>query len=140
MAGYRMRVGRAIALWLAILAAAVMNGVLRQALLAPSLGRPAGFVLSGLLLMALIFLIALAGIRACCNGLTPGCCWRVGLLWFVLTLLFETVFAQLRGQSWHEVAAGYAFADGNIWPLVLAFTLVAPWLAGRVRRLPGRTQ
>ncbi|WP_208002189.1 hypothetical protein [Luteimonas yindakuii] len=48
---------KALALWLAILGYAVFNGILREAILIPALGKTAGLLLSGLLLSALVLAI-----------------------------------------------------------------------------------
>ena len=49
---------KAVAIWAAILLLAIANGALREALLIPKIGSPAGLVLSGLLLCALILAVA----------------------------------------------------------------------------------
>lgn len=36
----------------------------------------------------------------------------------------------VQGQSWTEMLQAYTFKDGNIWPLVLVATFVAPLVAG----------
>ena len=50
-----------------------------------------------------------------------------------LTLAFEFSFGLLRGKTMAELFSAYAFKDGNIWPLVLAVTAMAPWLAAKLR-------
>ena len=50
---------KAVALWLGILALAMLNGAAREKLLVPSLGSFGALVLSGLLLSACVFLVAL---------------------------------------------------------------------------------
>lgn len=46
-------------------------------------------------------------------------------------LACEFGFGWARGRSWEEMPAPYAFQDGNIWPLGLLVTALAPWLATR---------
>ena len=50
---------KAVALWFGILALAMLNGAAREKLLVPSLGSFGALVLSGLLLSACVFLVAL---------------------------------------------------------------------------------
>jgi len=123
---------RAVAVWIVILVLAIANGVLREALLIPWLGRSAGLVASGLLLSALILLVAwlaLPWLRA----RTDRALWAVGVVWLGLTLVFEFSFGLLGGRSLDEILAAYTFTDGNLWPVVLLTTVVAPWIAGRLR-------
>jgi hypothetical protein len=58
----------------------------------------------------------------------------VGSLWLCLTLIFEFGFGRLvQHQSWRQLVEAYTFKDGNMWPLVLVVTFIAPLLAVRVR-------
>lgn len=126
---------KATAVWALILVLAILNGALREAVLLPALGKPWGLLLSGLLLAACIVAVALAFVPRIVRqgGVEP---WRIGLRWLVLTLVFEFGFGRLvQGRSWDELLQAYTFADGNLWPLVLVVTAVAPslavWRAGR---------
>lgn len=132
-------VGRAAATWSLILLLAIVNGALREGLLLPLLGNPAALILSGLLLMACIAIVAhvfAPGFGASSRRQYAA----VGLLWLGLTLAFEFAFGVVRGKTWTEIFAAYTFANGNLWPLVLAFTLVAPALFGLRRGKHARDQ
>ena len=123
---------RALAVWAAILALAVANGGLREAVLIPRLGTVAGQAFSGVLLSVLVLAVAylaLPWLRA--RG--AGQLWGVGLGWLALTLVFEFSFGLLRGRTLAELLAAYRFEGGNLWPVVLAVTALAPWLAARLR-------
>jgi hypothetical protein len=128
-----MLVLRSVAAWLLILALAVLNGMFREAVLAPSLSKPAAYLLSGLLLSSFILVVAVA----LEPWLRPGSaarCLFVGFLWLCLTLVFEFGFgAVVQGRSREQMLEAYTFKDGNIWPLVLVVTFVSPLLASRVR-------
>lgn len=130
------RVGlKALALWLAILGFAMLNGAVREGLLVPAMGSFGAFIASGALLSACIF--AVAYFAAPWYGRLTSAHWfLVGLFWLVLTLAFEFGFGRLvQGKPWGELWAAYTFAGGNIWPLVLVAALVSPWLAARIRGL-----
>lgn len=123
---------RALAAWAGILVLAVANGALREAVLIPAFGKTAGLVLSGLLLSLLILAVAYAclpwlGVRR--GPALVG----VGLLWLALTLAFEFSFGLLQGKPLSEIAAAYTFEDGNLWPVVLLVTALAPWAMARTR-------
>ena len=124
---------RAVIAWLVILVLAVLNGLLREAVLLPNLSRPAAFALSALLLSSFVLIVAIVLARwleltSSRRGVTVGC------LWLGLTLLFEFGFGRIvEGRSWSELWAAYTFEDGNLWPLVLVVTFLAPPVAARVR-------
>jgi hypothetical protein len=124
---------RALIAWGAILVLAVLNGLLREALWIPWLGATAGLVASGLLLCAFI-LAATWLLLPWLNARGQPTLWLIGLAWLLLTLAFEFTFGLLRGQTLDTMLAAYRFRGGNLWPLVLATTLAAPSLAGRLRR------
>jgi hypothetical protein len=126
---------KATAVWLLILACAVLNGGLREALLVPALGKPAGPVLSGVLLSIVILAVSLLLVPRL-GRLATGQCLYVGLLWLCLTLAFEFGFGRLvQHKPWAEILAAYTFKGGNLWPLVLAVVLISPWLAAKLRGL-----
>lgn len=124
---------RAIAIWLVILVCAFVNGALREWLLIPSLDPIAGMVLSGLLLSAVVLIVALLTIRwiGPVNDLQA---LATGALWLAGTLVFEFGFGLgVQHQPLQQVLAAYTFAGGNLWPLVLLVTLLAPFISRRLR-------
>ena len=52
----------------------------------------------------------------------------VGLLWTVLTVLFEFSLGRLLKHSWTELFQQYNFTTGYIWPCFLLFLLLFPFL------------
>ena len=119
--------------WLLILCLAVANGALREAVLIPSLGRSFGLVLSGVMLSLLIALVAYAFVRSRTRH-SPAQGMFVGVFWLFLTLVFEFGFGRLvQHKSWSELLDAYTFNGGNIWPVVLLVTLLAPYIAAVVR-------
>ncbi|HEX9183050.1 MAG TPA: hypothetical protein VF876_07295 [Burkholderiales bacterium] len=112
---------------------AIANGALREAVLIPSLGKPGGLVLSGVLLSALVILVAYGLVRVS-KGVTVSQGFLVGVLWLGLTLAFEFAFGRfVQHQTWAQLLEAYAFKDGNLWPVVLAVTLLAPPAAALFR-------
>jgi len=124
---------KSIAAWLVILALAIANGALREAVLVPMLGKTGGLVLSGLLLSLFVLVVAFAFVR-----LNPGVTALqgilIGILWLCLTLAFEFGFGRwVQHKPWAELFEAYTFKGGNIWPVVLVVSLLAPYLAARMR-------
>lgn len=124
---------KAAAVWLIILVCAVLNGAFREAVLLPNWGKPAAFAASGVLLCALIVGVAVVTI----HWLGPGHARQalgIGLFWLCLTLAFEFGFGRfVQHREWLELLAAYTFRDGNLWPVVLAVTFLAPLIAWRLR-------
>lgn len=133
-----MLVLKAVTAWFLILVLAMLNGIFREALLLPQMGKPAAFLLSGCLLSFFIIAVAVALARRL-ELTSTSRCMSVGCLWLFLTIVFEFgLGGMVQGKSWAEMLEAYTFKDGNIWPLVLVVTLFAPLLAARLR--PRRQQ
>lgn len=112
---------------------AIANGAFREAVLRPRLGEPAGRIISTLMLCALILLIAVLSI-GWIGPATVGQAFVVGLVWLGLTLAFEFLAGHyLFGDPWEKLLADYNILRGRLWVLVPITTLLAPWLAARIR-------
>jgi hypothetical protein len=125
---------KATAAWLAILVLAVLNGAYRETVLQPRLGTRTALVVSGIGLTACVIAVALAAARWY-GPQEAGVHWRIGVFWLASTVAFELALGRYRRKPWRELARAYMFDGGNLWPLVLVATLVAPWFAARVRGL-----
>lgn len=123
---------KALVIWASILVLAAANGALREFVLVPGVGTPAAFVLSGLLLSSLIIGVAYLSLPWLRIS-RPVELWAVGLGWLALTLVFEFLFGLWLGKSWPELLEAYTFKGGNIWPVVLAVTALAPNIAAQLR-------
>ena len=121
---------RALAAWLALLAAMMVNGAFRVLVLEPALGDPRAHQLSSVTGVAIVFLLAwrfVRGLPAPHGGRLLG----VGAFWLGLTVAFEFLFGHyVAGESWDELVAAYDVVEGQFWPLVLLAVLLSPWLAG----------
>ena len=127
----------AIAAWFVILLGAIANGGFREAVLIPRLGRALGTSVSGVLLIAAVFIVA----RVMQRWRSPTGtrqAWQIGMSWFVATVLFELVFGFIQGKGGPELLSAYTFSDGNLWPLVLLALAVSPYLCSRFGRTAGR--
>ncbi|MEZ4599033.1 MAG: hypothetical protein R2940_04510 [Syntrophotaleaceae bacterium] len=123
---------KAVAVWAGILVLAVLNGLLREALLLRIFGPPAALIVSGGLLSALILLAAFLalpwlGTRRRSELLA------VGIGWLLMTLVFEFAFGLWQGKSLQTLLTAYTFKDGNLWPAVLLVTALSPCLAAKLR-------
>ncbi len=123
---------RALVTWLGLVALAIGNGTLREFLVTPRWGAAAGHVSSSLLLSLLILGVAWLAIPWIAPTGARGAL-GVGLVWLGCTVAFEFGFGRWRGKSWQVLLADYDLARGRIWLLVLVATVLAPWLAWRMR-------
>lgn len=123
---------KAIFVWAAILVFAICNGALRDLVLADAIGQVPARFLSGIVLCMAI--VAAAALSAPWFGSVPlRSRWRMGGLWLVLTLSFEMAVGYAQHQSWQLLLDAYTLQGGNLWPLVLFVTFIAPWAGARIR-------
>ncbi len=112
--------------WFGMMALAILNGGLRNKLYAPLTGELAAHQLSTVLLVAIF-----AGYFWLLTSLWPiassGQAWRTGLMWLVMTLLFEIGLGHWGlGYAWSRVLQDYNLMAGRVWVLVPLWTLVGP--------------
>jgi hypothetical protein len=111
---------------------AIINGAMREALLIPEFGQTSGLIISGLLLSISILLVTYLTLPWI--GKTRATNYiLIGIGWLCITLLFEFSFGRFQGKPWLQILEAYMFKDGNIWPVVLLVTAVAPYLSARIR-------
>jgi hypothetical protein len=127
-------VKKSVLIWLSIIPLAILNGVLRQTILTPWLGKSYAQPISGIILCLLIFIVSFVFIPRIGKGESKTYL-KIGLLWIVLTLAFETLLVLAMGNSLGEVLKAYDITTGNIWLIVVVFTGIAPWLIAKIRCL-----
>jgi hypothetical protein len=127
-----VRWSRALIAWLAIVVAESIHGALRQAFLAPVIGdfpaRQVGVPIG----CAIILAIACATVRWI-GARTLRDQLAVGLAWLVLIAGFEVGLGLALGLSRERILSDYDLPHGGFMGLGLAFLLVSPVLAARLR-------
>ncbi len=124
---------RAFLIWLVIIAAETVHGILRGVLLVPIVGdlpaRQIGVLIGSLLIFAVAYLV-IRWIAA----QTKLQFLAVGLLWVVLTILFEIGLGRLvLGLPWERLTEDYDVTRGGFMGVGLLFMAAAPWLAAWLR-------
>lgn len=126
---------RLFAVWLALALLMIAHGWLRQWLAVPVLGELRAHQLScftGALIIVAVSALTLGWLGAVGS---PRRQLAIGLVWLATTIVFEFVFGHwVAGHSWQRLLADYDLTAGRLWLVVLAATLLGPWLAGRLRR------
>jgi hypothetical protein len=60
---------------------------------------------------------------------SPGQAMGVGLMWLVMTIIFETGLGRyVLGNPWSQVLRDYNVAAGRVWPLALVWLTVSPYV------------
>ncbi len=126
---------KACGLWVPLVPLAIVNGAIREGLLAPALGQRLALPLSGVSLSVLILLFAVA-VSPRLGATAVVHCVVAGIAWLLMTVLFEFLFGHYAmGKSVAQLLAAYNVVEGNLWALVLFSTAVSPYLGAKVRRL-----
>ena len=126
---------RAIVVWLGLISAEVVHGIVRSIVLTPRVGdkraRQIGVVTGSLVNLSITHLfIQWIGERT--NRALVG----IGVVWVVLTVVFEVTFGRLViRSSWERLRSDYDLAHGGLLPIGLVALAASPFAAARLRRL-----
>ena len=132
MLGTSSILSRSFLVWLIIIAVETMNGILREVLISPIVGGRTGRQISFGIAIILITAITFAFIRWIA-AVDIGRLIGVGLLWAVLTFVFEVAASRIvAGRSWADTMADFAPASGGLMAFGLAFLAIIPILASSV--------
>jgi hypothetical protein len=113
--------------WFPMLLLAVLNGIFREAVLKKWLSDLPAHQVSTFTLIALFaFYIYLVTRRF--PPASPTQAIFIGILWVILTLVFEFGFGRFRGNSWEELLEDYNLFKGHLWVLIPLWVLIAPYL------------
>ena len=130
---------RAIAVWLVLIAAEMIHGVVRSILITPRVGdkraRQIGVVTGSLVNLGITRLfIQWIGAQ------TTRALVEIGVVWVVLTVVFEVAFGRLvMRSSWDRIRSDYDLAHRGLLPIGLAALAGSPLVAARLRRIKKRT-
>jgi len=126
-----------VAVWVLLGLLAVANGAVRQGLYGPVMSPLHAHQVSTVVFIALMLAVIYGYVRLAGRDFSVGQLWAVGIIWTVLTVVFEFgMFHFVAGVAWGKLLYDYNLAAGRLWVLVLLTQLVAPFLLGRfaVRR------
>lgn len=126
---------RVLAVWLVIICAETIHGILRTLFLAPLIGdfraRQVG-VFTGSLIILFVTCLFIRWLRA----VTLASLIATGFIWVALTLLFEVGLGRFAfGLSWDRLASDYDIRRGGFLIFGLIFILFAPLIAAKLRRI-----
>ena len=121
-----MNIMKSLIIWLCFIPVAILNGGLREYVLAKAITEEWALPISGITLSVCIFLITWLLLPLVTKAITSKDCWLIGICWVVLTIAFEFIAGLADGNTITELLAAYNPLTGNLWLLVLATTLLSP--------------
>jgi len=118
--------------WVVMLFGAILNGGLREKILQPRVGALALPIsaLSG----AMIF-TGIAYVMFQWVGIlyTRQEMFILGLIWFVLTILFEIIFGRyVLKVGWKKILEAYDVRTGNLWIILLLYLFFLPFIVSKI--------
>ena len=128
-------VGKAVVVWVLIAIAEVVHGILRVRFLNRRVGDRRARQIAVFTGSGLILLIAWALVPWINPG-TVGQCYWIGLLWFVLMMVFEIGFGRFVFRaSWKRLLSDFDFRQGGLLSIGMAILFFAPLIAAKIHGL-----
>ncbi len=126
--------GRFAAVWAVMAVAMTANGIMRELVLKQMLNAGNADALSALLGVALIAVITSIGFRAIGDA-TAMELLTLSVALVAATVVFETVLGRVVDhKSWSDLLAHYDLLHGELWPLVLLWLALTPFVWARWAR------
>ncbi|HEY9832093.1 MAG TPA: hypothetical protein V6D26_16030 [Stenomitos sp.] len=124
---------KSIIVWLVFIIAESLNGTIRILWLVPSFGdlraHQISFITGSILVLAIATLFV-RWLQASRISQLLG----VGVLWLLLTVVFEIVLGRfILAYSWEQIAADYNLLQGGLMPIGLVLLTLSPLIAGKIR-------
>ncbi len=130
---------RALLIWFVIIAAETIHGTIRTVVLVPWIGDLRARQLC--VFTGSIIIFTLAAVFSRWLRATAYQQIAVGILWAILTVLFEIVLGRLILKvSWDRIVQDYDLTRGGLMGFGLLFMALTPWLAARVRSAETTTE
>ena len=114
-------------LWLPMLLIAIANGALREFVFKKYVSNLPAHQLSTITLI-ILFAVYIGFVI---NRFPPASSRQaifIGLVWVVLSLIFEFGFGRYRGRSWPQLFEDYNLLKGRIWILIPLWLAIAPYI------------
>lgn len=128
-----MRLIRVLTVWIIIIFAEMIHGILRGLFLVPVFGdlasRQIG-VFTGSLIILVISYITVRWIGAKIKTELL----ITGLIWMLLTIAFEISFGRLvMNYPWERILSDFNILNGGLLPIGMIFLMLSPLIAAKIR-------
>ena len=121
-----------IGTWLFFIILAIINALIRNIGYKPIIGDLRAHQLSTIIFMVIILVVTYLVLRFSNIQLTDKDALIMGLIWVILTIVFEFVAGHyIFGNSWEKLIEDYNILKGRIWSLVLLTTLISPYTTNK---------
>jgi hypothetical protein len=122
-----------LGIWILLAFIAIINGAVRDKLVAPLIGERLALPLSGVLLSLFIFLVTLIFVPFLRIS-SAYSFWLVGIVWVLMTLAFEFILGHyMMGEPWEKIVEVFYIHRGNLYLLALVAAALSPWLTAKLR-------
>lgn len=119
--------------WFGIVVLGLANATIRQVVYARYVGELVAHQISTLTFALLVGLYAWA-LSGFLKFSSPGEAIGVGLMWMVLTILFEFALGRyVVGDSWSKLLGDYNLLEGRVWGLFILWVGLAPYIFYRIK-------
>jgi hypothetical protein len=119
--------------WFPLVVLGLLNATIRQVAYARYVSEGQAHQISTLTICILVGVYAWA-LGGFWKLQSPGQAIGVGLMWMVLTVLFEFGFGHyVVGDFWGKLLHAYNILEGRVWGLFIVWVAIAPYVFYRVR-------
>ena len=119
--------------WFGIVVLGLANATIRQVVYARYVSELAAHQISTLTFAILVGIYAWAS-SGFLNLPSPGEAIGVGLMWMILTILFEFALGRyVVGDPWGKLLADYDLLQGRVWGLFVLWVGLAPYVFYRIK-------
>jgi hypothetical protein len=125
---------KSILIWFSILVLAILNGAFRNYITTPLIGEKYSRPMSGITLCGLIFIDSLFFIPLLGKGLKRTYI-QMGILWVLLTIIFETILGLVQGMSFNKIINAYNITTGDLWLIVVLFIGFVPMIIAKMKHI-----
>lgn len=128
-----MKYLKSLLVWLCFIPTAILNGGFREYVLTKYLDTALATAASGILLSIMILFITWLLLPRLVT-LNRKESFIAGIIWTLLTVIFEFTSGIGTGVPMKELIAAYNPLSGNLWILVVLTTMFAPKIISRINK------
>jgi len=126
-------IGRALAVWLLMMAIETIHGALRNRFLVPVIGDVGSSQIGVLIGSALILGVAILTI-GWIHPPSERSLLAIGALWLTVTLAFEFGLGRAVGRPWDAMRADYDLTRGGLLSIGMVVLAISPWIAAQFHK------
>jgi len=126
---------KSLLVWVGFIPVAILNGIVRENFYGPMVGELLAHQISTVVAVVAFVLLAFVVLRNEVQGLDRGSLVLMGVVWVVMTMLFEFGFGHyVVGHSWEKLLMDYDLTKGRVWGLFLLSSLLTPMIVKRLNK------